>query len=79
MKTISISILLLLGFTSTISARQRTNVEKTAIALQILGGNNGTRSSVNPSSPLRTLASTKGYTVIGRAEGGFCNSEQRRC
>ena len=46
MKTISISILLLLGFTSTISARQRTNVEKTAIALQILGGNNGTRSSV---------------------------------
>lgn len=71
MKTNSISILLLLGFTSTISARQRTNVEKTAIALQILGGNNGTRSSVNPSSPLRTLAFTKGYTVIGRAEGGF--------
>mgnify|MGYP000720802001 CR=1 FL=1 len=32
MKTISISILLLLGFTSTISARQRTNGEKKNIA-----------------------------------------------
>ena len=70
MKKIFITAFLLLCLTSTVTARQRTVVEKTAIAMRLLG-TNATRSGGNAEATLRTLATADGYTVLGRTTGGF--------
>lgn len=70
MRKISTTILLLLCLASTASAHQRTAEEKAAIAMQLLGGTQSTRSGGNAEAALRTLAVTEGYTVIGRNSGG---------
>ena len=70
MKKIIISAFLLLSLTSTVTARQRTVGEKTAIAMRLLG-TNATRSGGNAEATLRILATADGYTVLGRTTGGF--------
>ena len=70
MRKISTTILLLLCLSSTVTARQRSAEEKTAIAMRLLGST-ATRSGGNAEATLRTLATTEGYTVLGRTTGGF--------
>lgn len=70
MRKISTTILLLLCLSSTVTARQRSAEEKTAIAMRLLGST-ATRSGGNAEATLRTLATAEGYTVLGRTTGGF--------